>query len=84
VHCATLWGPCARLGCAPGHEDRRRHPLEHRFVTRVRVVRPIPGHLPDRIGNLRQQKGDLLTIVYPTRGELHSDDLFAALINPQV
>ena len=73
-------GCAVRRGTKVGVAPR----LEHGFITRARVVGPITRDLGDRIGNLFQQSGQRLAVVHPTPGELHRDDLFRALINPQV
>src|SRR5262249_39797622 len=74
----------ARLGCAPRHEGGRGPALEHRFVAPSRVVGAIARDLPDRIGNLVEQRGQRLAVVNAAPSEVHRDNLFRGLINPQV
>jgi len=87
VACRT---PCGRVcgdvqfGRAPRYEGGRGSPLQHGFIARARVVRSVPGHLTNRIGNLFQQSRQWLTVVDATAGEFHRDNLFRVLIDPQM
>ena len=87
IACGTLSGRvcgAVQFGRAPRYEGGHGSPFEHGFIARSRVVCPIARHLPNRIGNLIEQSGQRLAVVDATPGELHRDDLFGALIDPQV
>jgi hypothetical protein len=65
----------ARSGRTPRHEDRGRATLEHRCITRSRIVGSITRHVVNGIGNLGEQSGQRLTVVVTTRGEFPRDHL---------
>jgi hypothetical protein len=74
----------AQSGHTLGHEGWRGLTPEHSLITGPRVVGPIARHLVDGIANLVEQSGQRLTVADATLGEFHCDNLFHALINPQV
>src|SRR5262249_4538121 len=87
VACRTPGGrfwSAAQSGRAPRYEGGCGSPLEHDLVARSRVVGSITRYLGDRIGNLREQRGQRPAVVDATLGNLDCDNLFRGLINPQV